>query len=89
MAKVCGTSEEARQLGSLLTTAMNAVESGVSNIEQGGNSIRSAWNDDGVAVIEELVSSIRSALQDAVESMPRLQEEIEAYAVLLEQQLHT
>jgi hypothetical protein len=85
MAKVCGTSEEARQLGSLLTMAMNAVESGVSTIEQGGNSIRSAWNDDGVAVIEELVSSIRSALQGAAESMPRIQKEIEAYAQFLEQ----
>jgi phage-related protein len=85
MAKVCGTSEEARQLGSLLTTAMNAVESGVSNIEQGGNSIRSAWNDEGVAVIEELVSSIRSALQGAAESMPQIQKAIEAYAQFLEQ----
>ena len=84
MAKVCGTSEEARQLGSILNQAMSAVGTGVDSIEKAGNSIRSAWNDDGADVVDELVSSIRNSLKEAQESMPAIQQAIEAYAQFLE-----
>ena len=84
MSKVCGTSEEARNLGKLLKTAMGAVETGITGVERSGRTIQSGWRDDGAAVIEEMVSSIRTALNNAKESMPGIEKAIEEYAQFLD-----
>lgn len=82
---VCGTSEEARALGKYLDAAMKLVEEGISDIERAQKTIGSAWNDEGYAQVEEMVSVLKKSLNSAKEGMPAVLKAIETYAQFLEQ----
>ena len=84
MARVCGTPEEARNVADFLRQSGAAVQTCIDDLERGANTIRSGWDDDGVSIVDEMISSIRSALNNTSESIPNIQKALEAYADFLE-----
>ena len=84
MAKICGTPEDARKVAEFLGQSASAVQTCVSDLERGANTIRSAWDDEGVQVVDEMIASIKSALDSASEGIPNIQKALETYAAFLE-----
>lgn len=84
MAKICGTPEDARKVAEFLGQSAAAVQTCVSDLERGANTIRSAWDDEGVQVVDEMVASIKTALANASESIPNIKNALERYAEFLE-----
>ena len=87
MSKVCGPSEEARALSSLLGTSMKALEQCTQDLDRGASAIRDGWKDEEVAVIEELVNGLKNALRNAGESIPNFQKALNAYADFLDRRM--
>lgn len=84
MSRVCGTSEEARTLKSMMHESMGVVQGGIGNMEKAANSVKSGWNDDGAGEIDEIMNSLKGALQSAMEAAPAIEKALEAYAAFLE-----
>ena len=84
-AKVCGTSEQARGLKTLMSQTMRKLDANITSMEQAVKSIHNAWDDDGVGEVDEILSSIRNALNNAKEAMPSVEKALEAYAEFLEE----
>jgi uncharacterized protein YukE len=84
MARVCGDSQSAYGLAKGLDTAKQAIESALDECDKAVNQIKGAWNDDGNQVIEELISSVRTAMNNASENIPNLKKAVDNYAQFLE-----
>lgn len=84
-AKVCGTSEQARGLKTLMSQTMQKLDANISSMERAANSIHGAWADDGAGEVDEILSSIRNALNNAKDAMPNIEKALEAYAAFLEE----
>ena len=84
MAFVCGTSEQARSLQSLLHSTMSAIESHLGSLEKATSDIKAAWNDEGADEVDEMLKSIKSALIEARDAAPAVEKALDAYAEFLE-----
>lgn len=84
MSRVCGTSEEARALKSMMHQSMGVVEGGIGDMEKAANSVKAGWNDDGAGEIDEIMKSLKDALRSAMEAAPAIEKSLEAYAAFLE-----
>ena len=84
-ARVCGNSEQARGLKNLLSQTILHIDSCVTSMERAANNIRSGWDDDGVGEVDEILSAIRTSLNNAREAMPSVTASLEAYAAFLDE----
>ena len=84
MAKVCGTSDQARLLKQMMHQTMSKIESGVGEMEKAARNIESGWNDEGAGEVDEILSSIKNALRGAMEAAPQIEQALESYAAFLE-----
>lgn len=84
MAKVCGTSEQARSLKEMMHQTMGLIETGVGDMEKAAKNVESGWNDDGAGEVDEILASIKNALNGAMEAAPQIEKALEAYAEFLE-----
>jgi uncharacterized protein Yka (UPF0111/DUF47 family) len=84
MARICGNSESAYALAQGLNTAFQTIESALDECESAANQIRGAWRDSGSEIVDELISSVKSAINNAAESIPNLKQAVEEYARFLE-----
>lgn len=84
-ARVCGTSEQARGLKQLMDRTMNGLESSINDMERAVGGIRGAWADDGAGEVDEILSAIRNALNEAKNAMPGVSSALEAYADFLDE----
>lgn len=84
-ARVCGNSEQARGLKSIMNQTMQQIESCIGAMERAANSIRSGWDDDGVGEVDEILNAIRTALNNAQEAMPGVASALDAYADFLDE----
>lgn len=82
---VCGTSDQARGLSSLMSQTMKALENDISSMEKAVQSIHGAWNDDGAGEVDEILAVIRNALKSAQDAMPAVKSSLEAYADFLDE----
>ena len=84
-ARVCGNSEQARGLKDVMNKTVQQIENCVSAMERAANNIRSAWDDDGVGEVDEILNAIRTALTNAQESIPNVASALDAYADFLDE----
>lgn len=84
-ARVCGNSEQARGLKNLMNQTMHHIENCINSMERAANTIHSSWDDEGAGEVDEILASIRTALNNAKDSMPSVASALEAYADFLDQ----
>ena len=84
-ARVCGDSVQARGLNKLLSQTLLHIDNCVTSMEHAASSIRSGWDDDGVGEVDEILSAIRTSLNNAREAMPSVTASLEAYAAFLDE----
>lgn len=84
-AKVCGNSEQARGLMSVMDQTMQHIEMCIDSMEHAANTISGAWTDDGVGEVDEILTSIRDALNNAKDAMPNVNSALNAYADFLDE----
>lgn len=82
---VCGTSEQARGLKTLMGRTMQELDDSICTMERAVNDIHGAWEDEGVGEVDEILARIRTALNGAKEAMPNVEKALEAYATFLEE----
>ena len=82
---VCGTSEQARGLKTLMGRTMQKLDANICAMERAVNDIHGAWEDEGVSEVDEILARIRPALNEAKEAMPNVEKALEAYATFLEE----
>ena len=81
---VIGDSSTARGLKDLMGRTVTKLEGDIGDMEKAVKNIHGAWNDDGAGEFDEILSTIKKALQDVKEAMPIVEKSLEAYAVFLE-----
>jgi len=84
-ARVCGNSEQARGLKQVMNQTMQHIENCISSMERATNTIHGAWADDGAGEVDEILASIRSALNEAKEAMPSIGSALDRYADFLDE----
>ena len=84
MSQVIGDSGAARQLKSMIHQSMQLVESGINDMERAVKTIKSGWNDDQAAQVDDILNQIKRALSEAKEAAPAVEKSLEAYAEFLE-----
>lgn len=84
MSFVCGNADSARQLQNVLNLTMRSIEADVANLEKAAKEIKSGWRDSGAAEVDEMISAIKGALQDATDASAALGKSLDAYAAFLE-----
>lgn len=84
MSFVSGNSESARQLQSVMNLTMRNIEADVGNLEKAAKDVKSSWEDEGVAVVDEMLSAIKNALMDATDASAAVEKALDAYASFLE-----
>lgn len=85
MSKVIGDSASARQLKSMIHQSMQLVETGIGDMERAAKNIKSGWNDDQAAQVDEILAQIKKALMEAKEASPAVEQSLEAYAEFLDE----
>ena len=84
-ARICGTSEQARGLKSVMNQTVQKIETDINNMEKAVGEIHDGWNDDGAGEVDEILASIRNALKGAQDAMPNVAKALEAYAEFLDE----
>lgn len=84
MSFVSGNSESVRQLQRVFASTVAAISANTEQLEKGKNYILAAWNDEGAAEVEEIVSRIRKAIVDSEDAVKNISSSLEAYAEFLE-----
>lgn len=85
-ARVCGNSAQARGLKNIMSQTIQHIENCTESMERAANTVHSAWNDKGVGEVDEILISIRTALNGAKDAMPKIESALEAYADFLDEQ---
>lgn len=84
MSQVIGDSGAARALQNMIHQSMQLVEAGISDMERAAKSIKSSWNDEQAAEVDEILSQIKGALEEAKGAAPGVEKSLGAYADFLE-----
>lgn len=84
-ARVCGNSEQARGLKNVMNQTMQHIETCINSMERAANTIHGAWADDGAGEVDEILVSIRNALNNAKDAMPSVGSALDAYADFLDE----
>lgn len=84
-ARVCGNSEQARGLKSVMDQTMRHIETCINSMERAAKNIHGSWEDDGAGEVDEILAAIRNALNNAKEAMPGVSSALEAYAEFLDE----
>ena len=81
---VIGNSETAFKLADIIPLTVDAIEENLKNISSQAQTIKDAWDAKDNGNIDDMVSSIRTAINKSMESVGAVEKDVRAYAEFLE-----
>lgn len=80
---VIGNSETAFNLADIIPLTVDAIEENLKNISSQAQTIKDAWDAKDNGNIDDMVSSIRTAINKSMESVGAVEKDVRAYADFL------
>lgn len=80
---VIGDSETAFKLADIIPLTVDAIEENLKNLSSQAQTIKDAWEAKDNGNIDDMVSSIRTAINKSMESVGAVEKNVRAYAEFL------
>ena len=81
---VIGNSESAYKLADIIPLTVDAIEINLKNLSSQAQTIKDAWDAKDNGNIDDMVSSIKTAIAKSMESVGAVEKDVRAYAKFLE-----
>ena len=80
---VIGNSESAFNLADIIPLTVDAIEENLKNLSSQAQTIKDAWDAKDNGDIDDMVSSIKTAIAKSMESIGAVEKDVRAYAEFL------